>query len=374
MTTHKEEQPLLKELQLGDLALNNRVVLAPLTRARAGAERIPNETMATYYAQRSGAGLIISEATTVSAQGNGWVNSPGIYTDEQVEGWKKVVTAVHAKGGRIFLQLWHTGRAGHSSFLGDALPVSASAIAIEGEGVHTLEGKLPHETPRPLRTEELAGVVQDYAAAAQRAKDAGFDGVEVHSANGYLLDQFLQSKTNQREDSYGGSIENRFRLLREVVDAVTKVYGAQRVGVRLSPNGVFNDMGSPDFREQFLYAAQELDQFGLAYLHVMDGLGFGFHGQGEAMTLADFREVFHAPLMGNCGYTEETANAAISDGNADMIAFGRPYISNPDLVERFRNDWPLAAESDPSKWYSGLDGAEGYSDYPNYQTEEGLKA
>jgi 2,4-dienoyl-CoA reductase-like NADH-dependent reductase (Old Yellow Enzyme family) len=213
-------------------------------------------------------------------------------------------------------------------------------------------------------------VVADYVAAAKRAKAAGFDGVEVHSANGYLLDQFLQSKTNRREDVYGGSVENRFRLLREVVEGVTAVFGAERVGVRLSPNGVFNDMGSPDYRETFLYAARELDAFGLAYLHVMDGLAFGFHEQGEPMTLTDFREVFAGPLMGNCGYTLEAAEAAVAEGRADLIAIGRPYISNPDLVERFRRGVAMAPESDPSTWYSGEHAEEGYTDFPAATAEE----
>ncbi|MEL6716505.1 MAG: alkene reductase, partial [Planctomycetota bacterium] len=212
--------------------------------------------------------------------------------------------------------------------------------------------------------DELPGIVQDYVQAAERAKRAGFDGVEVHSANGYLLDEFLQSKTNQRTDAYGGSPENRFRLLREILEAVTKVFPANRVGVRLSPNGVFNDMGSPDFRETFLYAAKELDSFGLAYLHVLDGLAFGFHELGEPMALSEIRAVYTGPLMGNCGYGAEDAERALADGHADLIAFGRPFISNPDLVERFRNGWPLA-ESDPATWYTH--GEEGYSDYPAFE-------
>ena len=205
----------------------------------------------------------------------------------------------------------------------------------------------------------------DYVAAAKRAKEAGFDGVEVHSANGYLLDQFLQSKTNKRTDRYGGSLENRYRLLGEVVTGVSQVLPG-RVGVRLSPNGVFNDMGSPDFRETFLNAARQLDSANLAYLHVMDGLGFGFHELGEAMTLEDFRAVFSGPLMGNCGYTQETAEEAIGRGGADLIAFGRPFINNPDLVARFANGWPLDEQLDPSTWYAGGLGAKGYTDYPAY--------
>jgi len=360
---------LLDPFVLRDLELPNRVVLAPMTRAKAGPERLPNALMAEYYAQRASAGLVITEATTVSRQGNGWVNSPGIYTDAQGEAWRQVVDAVHAEGGTIFLQLWHCGRASHSDFHGGELPVSASAIKLEGDGVHTPQGKKPYETPRALDERELPGVVADYAAAARRAKAAGFDGVEVHAANGYLLDQFLQSKTNHREDGYGGSVEKRYRLLREVVEAVTRVFGAERVGVRLAPNGVFNDMGSPDYRETFLYVARQLDAYGLAYLHVMDGLAFGFHELGEPMTLDEFREVFSGPLIGNCGYTQETAEAAIARGAADLIAFGRPYISNPDLVERFRNGWPLAPDSDPTTWYSGDGTAEGYTSFPAYPAQ-----
>lgn len=354
---------LLQSFDLHGLELANRVVMAPLTRARAGEERIPNALMAEYYAQRASAGLIISEATTVSTQANGWVQSPGIYTDEMVEGWKLVTKAVHERDGKIFLQLWHTGRASHSSFHGGDPAVAPSAIKIEGDHIHTPNGKQPYETPRALRTDEIPGLVEDYRKAAQGAKEAGFDGVEIHSANGYLLDEFLQSRTNHREDQYGGSIENRARLLLEVVAAVTSIWPANRVGVRLAPNGNFNDMGSPDFREQFTHVAEQLEPFGLAYLHVMDGLGFGFHELGDPMTLADFRKVFSGPLMGNCGYTRESAEEAIAGGDADLIAFGRPYLSNPDLVERFAADAELNPDADMEDWYSPT-GAKGYTDFP----------
>ena len=339
--------------------------MAPLTRGRAGSERIPNDLMREYYMQRASAGLIIAEATTISEQGIGWVDSPGIYNDAQVAGWKKITDALHAKGSSIFLQFWHCGRASHSSFHGGQPAVSASAIKINGDYIHTPAGKQPYETPRALETNEVATVVEDYRRAAERAKAAGFDGIEIHSANGYLLDQFLQSKTNQRTDCYGGSLENRFRLLKEVLEAVCTVWPSNRVGVRLSPNGVFNDMGSPDFRETFLYAASQLNTFGLAYLHVMDGLEFGFHQLGEPMTLADFRTAFHGPIMGNCGYTAESAEAAIANGAADLIAFGRPFLSNPDLVERFANSWELNPPAEMSAWSAPT--AEGYTDFPFYQ-------
>lgn len=346
------------------------MVLAPMTRARAGARRIANPLMAEYYAQRSEAGLLITEATTISEEANGWNESPGIYTDEMAEGWKYTIEAVHEQDGKIFLQLWHCGRASHSSFHDGDPAVAPSAIKINDEYIHTPTGKQPHEAPRALETSEIPRVVDDYRQAAVRAKDAGFDGIEVHSANGYLLDTFLQSKTNHRTDQYGGSVENRFRLLEEVVEGVTSVWPASRVGVRLSPNGAFNDMGSSDFREQFTFVADQLDRFGLAYLHVMDGLAFGFHELGEPMTLAEFRRVFHGPLIGNCGYAQESAEKAIAGGDADMIAFGRPFISNPDLVQRLKNGWPLADPANLSDWYSPI-GKRGYTDFPTYQAANG---
>lgn len=337
-----------------------------MTRARAGEARVPNELMATYYRQRAAAGLLITEATTISEQANGWNQSPGIYTDEMADGWRGVTSAVHAEQAPIFMQLWHCGRASHPDFHNGDPHVAPSAIKIEGDHIHTPLGKKPHEVPRALETGEIAAVVEDYRAAALRAKAAGFDGVEVHSANGYLLDTFLQSKTNQREDQYGGSIENRYRILAEVIEAVRSVFPADRVGVRLSPNGVFNDMGSPDYREQFLFVAKQLDQLGLAYLHIMDGLGFGFHELGEPMTLAEFRDVFSGPIIGNVGYNKETAEQAIASGSADMIAIGRPFISNPDLVQRYRNNWALNADADISDWYTPS-GAKGYTDFPNHE-------
>jgi len=356
---------LFQPFTLHDLTLPNRIALAPMTRSRAGLERIPNRLMAEYYAQRSDAGLLITEATTISEEANGWNESPGIYTDEMTEGWKYTVNAVHEKGGVIFLQLWHMGRSSHSSFHNGKLGVAPSAIKINEPYIHTPTGKQPHEVPRALETEEIPRVVDDYRQAAERAKQAGFDGVEVHGANGYLIDEFLQSKTNYRTDDYGGSVENRYRFLKEVIEGVTSFWPANRVGVRLSPNGMFNDMGSPDYREQFTYVASQLDAFGLAYLHVMDGLAFGFHELGEPMTLAEFRKVFHGPLIGNCGYEKESAEKAIAEGYADLIAFGRPFISNPDLVDRFKNDWRLAELAEMSDWYSPI-GEKGYTDFPTY--------
>ena len=358
---------LLEPFRLHDLDLPNRVVMAPLTRSRSGPDRVPNTTMAEYYAQRSSAGLIVSEATTISPQANGWLESPGIYTDAMEAGWRLITNTVHARGGRIFLQLWHMGRASHSDFHAGRPPVSASAVRISGDGIHTPVGKQPYETPRSLETHEVAAVVADYAAAAARARSAGFDGVEIHAANGYLIDQFLQSKTNLRTDDYGGSIEKRCRFLMDVVTAVSKVWPSRRVGVRISPNGVFNDMGSPNYREQFLHAATALDRMDIGYLHVVDGLAFGFHKLGEPMTLSDFHGAFRGPIVGNCGYTLDTAEAAVQEGLADLIAFGRPYISNPDLVERFANGWPLAPMASMTDWYSPT-GAKGYTDFPTHRT------
>ena len=341
--------------------------MAPLTRARAGSLRIPNDKMAEYYRQRASAGLIISEATVISEQGIGWVDSPGIYSDEQVLGWKKVVNTVHAAGGVMFLQLWHCGRASHSSFHNGELPVAPSAIQLHGEFIQTPIGKQLYETPQALTIEGIEQIIEDYKQAARRAMQAGFDGIEVHAANGYLIDQFLQSKTNERNDEYGGSIQNRYRFLDEILKAILTEVPSHQVGVRISPNGVFNDMGSIDFRQTFTYVAKNLDNRSLAYLHVLDGLAFGFHELGEPMTLKELREVYSGTLMGNCGYTQESAEQAIENNLADLIAFGRPYISNPDLVERFTHDWPLAAEAPTDVWYTPMEN--GYVDFPAYNAE-----
>ena len=322
MTTETKE--LLSPIRLGDLELENRVVLAPLTRARAGVERMPNNLMAEYYSQRSSAGLLISEATVISKQGIGWINTPGIYSDEQAEAWKKITGAVHDNGSKIFLQLWHCGRASHSAFHDGKPTVAPSAVKLNGEYIHTPLGKKGYATPRALDIFEIPEIIEDYKKAASRAKGAGFDGIEIHAANGYLIDQFLQSKTNKRTDRYGGSLENRFRFLREIVTAVTEIWPANRVGVRLSPNGNFNDMGSEDYRETFTYIASQLDKFCLAYLHVVDGLAIGFHKLGDPMKLSEFCQVFSGPVMGNSGYTQETAEIAIKEKTAEMIAFGRP--------------------------------------------------
>jgi N-ethylmaleimide reductase len=356
---------LMQPLSIDDLELKNRVVMAPMTRARAGADRIPNDSMTEYYAQRTGAGLIISEGTNISPQGTGWVNTPGIWSKAQIEGWKRVTGAVHRAGSVIFFQLWHCGRASHSSFHNNELSVAPSAIAIDEAYIRTPLGKKPHEVPRALEPEEIPQIVDDYVKAAENARQPGFDGAEIHSANGYLLDTFLQSRTNQRQDEFGGSVENRFRILRMIVEAISTAFPSTRVGVKIAPNTNYNDVGSPDYRETFSYVARELDKYNLAYLQVVDGITFGFHNLGEPMKLIEFKALFKGPLMGNCGYTKEAAELAIRDGRADLVSFGRPFISNPDLVERFANDWPLNDGASPKLWYS-FDTV-GYTDFPTYR-------
>ncbi|PTL35002.1 alkene reductase [Candidatus Methylomirabilis limnetica] len=355
---------LFDSLSMGTLHLKNRIVMAPLTRGRAGKERVPNDLMAEHYYQRASAGLLITEATVISQQGIGWIDSPGIFTDEMVEGWRKVTDKVTPTGTPIFLQLWHCGRASHSDFHHGDLPVSASAVKLNGDHIRTPLGNKPYETPRPLSLADIQTTVNDYRKAAKNAKAAGFSGVEVHGANGYLINQFLDSQTNHRDDQYGDSLENRFRFFKEVLEAVLEVWPPEQVGARISPNGAFNDMGSDDFRQTYLYATEKLNALKLGYLHIMDGLAFGFHGKGVQMTLAEFRPLFHGIIIGNCGYTKETAEERIAARHADMIAFGRPFITNPDLPERFRNNWPVNPAEDMSRWHTS--GPEGYTDYAPY--------
>ncbi len=365
----KTQLALLEKFDLRGLELKNRVVMAPLTRGRAGDTRVPNSLMAKYYGQRADAGLIITEATSISLQAIGYIGNAGIYNDAQLEGWKPVIEAVHKGGAKMFLQLWHQGRASHSDFqVGGQLPVAPSAIKINGDQTHTPKGKKDYEIPRALETDEIPAIVTDYKEAARRAKEAGFDGVEIHAANGYLVDQFIQSKTNHRIDKYGGTIEKRFQFLKEIVEAISKVLEPARIGVRLGPNGSFNDMGSPDFREQFLYVAKQLDVYGLAYIHLMNGLPSGLHKLGEPITLRDMRSVFTGPLIGNCGYDLEKAEEAIKSKAADLISFGRPYITNPDLTTRFANGSPLNDFTDMSKWYTA--GEEGYTTYLTYREQQ----
>jgi len=365
---------LFSPLQVGELHLAHRVILAPLTRMRSTQPGdIPNPLNAEYYSQRSSkGGLLITEATHISRQGKGYPAAPGIHSAEQVEGWKLVTNAVHAKGGFIFLQLWHVGRNSHTSLHPEAgLPVSASAIAISnGSNAFTADfQQVPYETPRALETSELPGIVADYRRAAENAKAAGFDGVEVHSANGYLLDQFLEDSTNHRTDAYGGSIENRSRLLLEVVDAVVDVLGKGRVGVRLSPYGKFGDMGDSNSEALFTHVLQQLSLREIAYAHLVEPR-VGAAGAGAAIdesqprTSHIFRKAFKGVLISAGGYTANTAEETVGDGYADAIAFGRLFIANPDLPHRFRLNAPLN-HPDRSSFYGGT--AKGYTDYPSLE-------
>lgn len=358
---------LLDPLKIGALTLNNRVIMAPLTRMRAKQpNNVPHALNAKYYEQRATAGLIISEATQISRQGQGYPATPGIYLPEQVAGWKLTTDAVHNKNGKIFLQLWHVGRISHSSFQeGAALPVAPSAIKPSGMAFTADWKQVPFETPRALETSELKGVVADYKNAAKNAKDANFDGVEVHGANGYLLDQFLQDGSNQRTDNYGGSIANRARLLLEVVDEVAKIWGYDRVGVRLSPYGTFNDMKDSDPIALFGYVLEELEKRKIAYIHLIEPRATSAGGsdaiENNAPETCDiFRKKFSGVLISAGGYNPQNAQETIKNGKADAIAFGRHYISNPDLVERIKQNAQLN-KYNRATFYGG--GEKGYTDY-----------
>ncbi|HLO49884.1 MAG TPA: alkene reductase [Kamptonema sp.] len=359
------ETNLLSPVKVGPYSLPNRVVMAPLTRNRAGEGNVPGTLNATYYHQRAGAGLIITEASQIAPQGLGYPQTPGIYSPEQVEGWRLITEAVHDRGGHIFLQLWHVGRISHPDLQPDgALPVAPSAIAPEGEA-STFSGPKPFVTPRALETDEIPGIIELYRSAAQNAIAAGFDGVEIHSANGYLLDQFLQDNTNHRTDAYGGSFENRARLLLEVIEAVTSVWGADRVGVRLSPSGSFNSMADSNPKALFTYVVNALNRFGLAYLHLVEPrINESATSEKAELTCGYFRSIFQGTIISAGGYDRELAEAAIAAGDADLIAFGRWYISNPDLVERFALTVPLNPY-DRSTFYGGDE--RGYTDYPTLQ-------
>lgn len=355
---------LFSPLKLGRNELRNRIVMAPLTRNRATVPgNVPQEMNATYYAQRASAGLIITEATPISEMGHGYPATPGIHSDAQVQGWKQVVEAVHARGGKVFLQLWQVGRISHPSLLpNNALPVAPSAIRPAGQAF-TYTGLQDFVTPRALATEEIPGIVEDFRIAAQNALAAGFDGVEVHGANGYLLDQFLRDGTNHRTDQYGGSIANRARLLVEVVSAVSQVWGADRVGVRISPINPFNDIRDSYPQALFNHVADILSPLNLAYLHVVE---VGMGGESQPFDFDELRRHWRGNYIANGGYDKARGNAAIASGHADAIAYGVPFIANPDLVERFRLDAPLNTP-DQEKFYGG--GEEGYTDYPLLEEE-----
>ncbi len=368
---HATDMPhttLFQPYALGPLTLANRIVMAPLTRNRADAGLVPSALAATYYAQRASAGLIISEATQVSAQAQGYQDTPGLYTQDQIKGWRNVTDAVHAQGGRIFVQLWHVGRISHVDLQpGGAAPVSASAIRAQTKTfVHN--GFVEVSEPRALNIDELPGIVNDFRQAAANAMAAGFDGVEIHGANGYLLEQFIKDGANQRTDAYGGTIENRARLLLEVTAAVAAEIGADRTGVRISPVSPANAISISDPQPQYDYIVDQLNTLGIVYLHVVEG------ATGGPRDVAPFdfdglRRRFKGTYLANNGYDLDLAAAHLADGKADLFAFGRAFISNPDLVERFKTGAPLAALN-PATLYGG--GANGYIDYPTLRDAQAL--
>ena len=349
---------LFDPLRVGALELPNRVVMAPLTRLRAGPTQIPNALMAEYYAQRASAGLLVTEGVPVSPQGVGYAGVPGIWSQEQVEGWKQVTKAVHDKGGRIFMQIWHVGRISDPEHLNGELPVGPSAIAAKGH-VSLLRPERPYPTPRALTTEEVGGVVEAFRQAAQNAKDAGFDGVQLHGANGYLLDQFLQDGSNQRTDQYGGPIENRARLLLEATDAAISVFGAGRVGVHLAPRADGHGVSDSNLPATFGYVAKALGERKIAFISARE------HEAADSLGPA-LKAAFGGVYFANEQFDLDSANAALEAGAADAVMFGRAYIANPDLVERLRKRAPLNAP-DPTTFYGFANGAKGYTDYPTLE-------
>lgn len=348
---------LLEPMPLGELNLANRAVMAPLTRARAGMEHLPNALMAEYYAQRASAGLIITECTMILANTSAFIAEPGIYSAEQVEAWKQVTQAVHAQGGKIFLQIWHAGRAAHPNMCNGQQPISASAIAIQGD-THTPQGKAAYVLPRAVSTDEIQGLVKAFAQAARNAIRAGFDGVEVHAANGYLIDQFLRDGSNKRTDAYGGSVENRARFLFEVLTAVSAEIGSEKVGVRLSLLNSYNSMIDSDPVGLASFLGERLTEFKLAYVHMMRSDFFGVQ-KGDVLT--PMRAAYQGVIISNMGYSAEEAEQAIADGQVDAVAFGTGFLANPDLPERIRKG---AAWNPPNPATFYTPGAAGYTDYP----------
>lgn len=354
---------LLAPAQLGPYQLSNRVVMAPLTRTRATEDGVPTEAMAKYYRLRSGAGLIISEATNITPQGRGYIDTPGIYSDAQIEGWKQVTDAVHEGGGRIYLQLWHVGRISHPDLQPDnVLPVAPSALKPKAQ-IYTQNGMVDALEPRELALSEIPGIIRDYRRATENALKAGFDGVEIHGANGYLVDQFLRDGSNRRTDAYGGSIENRIRFAREVVEAVVAGAGgdSSKVGIRLSPLSSVNDMQDSNPEALFTALIDAINPYKLAYIHVVEGITRAAREVEGGFDLQVLRRRFNGLYMGNNGYTQELAEQRLAAGEVDLVAFGRPFISNPDLVERFRRGLPLAVP-DATTFYGK--GERGYLDYP----------
>ncbi|WP_419418475.1 alkene reductase [Legionella sp. D16C41] len=348
-------------LTIGDLYLPNRIVMAPLTRSRASKDDVPGPYSNIYYAQRASAGLIISEATQISPQGKGYAFTPGIYSDEQVAGWKKSTDAIHEKDGRIFAQLWHVGRISHPDLqIDNQLPVAPSAIKPEGEAF-TESGFKPLVTPRALQLAEIPNIIEQYTHAALCAKRANFDGIEIHAANGYLLDQFIRDQTNKREDAYGGSLENRCRLVLEVIEAVIKIWPSKRVGIRFSPVSPANDIADSNPMATFSYLVEQINRFELAYIHFVEGVTTGPRDIPKDFSFATLRKLYKGFYMANNGYSLDLAEHALEENLADLIAFGRLYIANPDLVERFEVGAPLLS-APKATWYGG--GAEGYINWP----------
>lgn len=363
MTADAADQPLLTPVRLGDLDLPNRMVMAPMTRSRAGTGNVPTDLVATYYAQRASAGLLVTEATPVEPRAHGYPGIPGLHDDRQEAGWARVTDAVHREDGRIFSQLWHCGRISHPDVQpGGRRPVGPSQVRPEGT-LRTPEGEKPFVPPRPLENGEVEQVIGLFGEAARRARRAGFDGVELHGANGYLVDQFLRDGTNRREDRWGGSTENRVRFLAEVTDALVEAWGPGRVGVRLSPLNPYNDIEDSDPTATFGAAAEALGEREIAYLHLVEP-DPGSHEDGEPPVVTRMREAFGGTVVLNGGYDRERGNEAVASGRADLVSFGKLFLANPDLPERFARGLPLN-EADPSTFYGG--GAKGYIDYPTWE-------
>jgi N-ethylmaleimide reductase len=357
-----QNSPVLQPVTIGDLTLNNRIVMAPLTRSRSSEEGVPPKFAADYYAERAAAGLIITEATNISAQARGYAMTPGIWTNAQVESWSRVTRAVHGRGGKIFLQLWHTGRISHPDLHGGALPVAPSAIKPDGQAF-TMAGLQDHVTPRALETDEIPAIVEDYRHAATCAMQAGFDGVEVHSANNYLLEQFIRDTTNKRTDIYGGSVENRLRFPLAVVEAVVSVWGGARTGIRISPITTMPGNAEPDSNVMGTYGAyvDALSKLGLLYIHDIEGITQLSRDVTNGVDFPALRKRFSGAYIANNQYTLELAETVLAEGNADLFSFGRPFIANPDLVHRLAMGAPLA-EAPKQYWYGG--DSVGYSDWP----------
>jgi N-ethylmaleimide reductase len=351
---------LFSQYELGNIELSNRMVMAPMTRCRAVLGSIPNPLAVMYYAQRSQAGLIITEGSQVSPQGVGYVRTPGIYSPEQVDGWRKVTDAVHQEGGKVFLQLWHVGRVSHPDFLEGELPVAPSALPVEGD-IHSPLGKKKIETPRALELDEIPSIIDQFRRGAKNAKAAGFDGVEIHGANGYLLDQFLRDGSNRRTDQYGGSLRNRARLPLEVTEAVIDVWGPHKVGYRISPHFQWYSMSDSNPRENFSYFAKELSNLELGYLHMIERVGAYMQVAPDTRFASVIREIFKGTFILNGGYDAEKGNEAIRKGEADLISYGTLFLANPDLPDRFRRNAPLNAP-DIKTFYVGEE--RGYIDYP----------